>query len=272
MNGAQLVSTENGGALTATNGHTVGLEHTRPQLNQTLLKYDPPVRVAEAPPFAVTCMETKNGTKKQATLEKKTIATGKREVVDCEESLAELFPMMQWTEDSEEWVQCVSTAEANRMDVITLQEQLDLRCEQRHALPQGICPVREDLYEQCFDELVRQTTVDCAERGTLLAKMRDEIRMTIDAYQTMYDTSCQLGMRQALQLEKKHLLAKQLADLQEEASVRERQLAELKAKQDAIEKREIERRQADEQRHQQEVAFLKKTNTQLTNELKRYMA
>ena len=29
----------------------------------------------------------------------------------------------------------------------------------------GICPVREDLYKQSFDELIRQVTLDGPERG-----------------------------------------------------------------------------------------------------------
>lgn len=47
----------------------------------------------------------------------------------------------------------------------------------------GICPVREELYAQCCDELIRQVTINCAERGLLLLRVRDEMRMTIAAYQ-----------------------------------------------------------------------------------------
>lgn len=51
----------------------------------------------------------------------------------------------------------------------------------------GICPVREELYAQCFDELIRQVTINCAERGLLLLRVRDEMRMTIAAYQVNTD-------------------------------------------------------------------------------------
>lgn len=47
----------------------------------------------------------------------------------------------------------------------------------------GICPVREELYAQCFDEIIREVTINCAERGLLLLRVRDELRMTIAAYQ-----------------------------------------------------------------------------------------
>ena len=43
--------------------------------------------------------------------------------------------------------------------------------------------MREELYAQCFDELIREVTINCAERGLLLLRVRDEMRMTIAAYQ-----------------------------------------------------------------------------------------
>ena len=51
------------------------------------------------------------------------------------------------------------------------------------------------------DELIRQVTINCAERGLLLLRVRDEIRMTIAAYQTLYESSVAFGMRKALQSE-----------------------------------------------------------------------
>ena len=80
-------------------------------------------------------------------------------------------------------MQYVSSTPATRLDVINLQEDLDRKLQQRQARETGICPVREELYSQCFDELIRQVTINCAERGLLLLRVRDEIRMTIAAYQ-----------------------------------------------------------------------------------------
>lgn len=60
-------------------------------------------------------------------------------------------------------------------------------------------------YESNFvillDELIRQVTINCAERGLLLLRVRDEIQMTIAAYQTLYESSVAFGMRKALQAE-----------------------------------------------------------------------
>ena len=99
------------------------------------------------------------------------------------------------------WIQSVSPTPATKADVLVLQENLDKRLQQRQARETGICPIREELYAQCFDELIRQITINCAERGLLLVRVRDEIRMTIQAYQTLYESSIAYGMRKALQAE-----------------------------------------------------------------------
>jgi dynein light intermediate chain len=44
-------------------------------------------------------------------------------------------------------------------------------------------------------------TINCAERGLLLLRVRDEIKMTIDAYQTLYESAIAWGMRKALESE-----------------------------------------------------------------------
>jgi dynein light intermediate chain len=126
-------------------------------------------------------------------------------------------------------VQYVSSTPATRLDVINLQEQLDQRLLQRQARETGICPVREELYAQCFDELIRQVTINCAERGLLLLRVRDEIRMTIAAYQTLYESSIAFGMRKALQAEQgKADMEMRIKQLEQEKKELERQVQELK--------------------------------------------
>ena len=60
------------------------------------------------------------------------------------------FFLREWTETNQLWVQYVSSTPATRLDVINLQEQLDMRLQQRQARETGICPVRRELYSQCF--------------------------------------------------------------------------------------------------------------------------
>uniref|UniRef100_A0A663MRM3 Axonemal dynein light intermediate polypeptide 1 n=1 Tax=Athene cunicularia TaxID=194338 RepID=A0A663MRM3_ATHCN len=171
---------------------------------------------------------------------------------------------LEWEEENQRWVQEVSSAPSTRQDVVHLQEQLDLRLLQRQARETGICPVRRELYGQCFDELIRQVTINCAERGLLLLRVRDEIQMTMAAYQTLYESSVAFGMRKALRAEEgKSDMEKRIAELEEEKRELERQVSEERAKCEATEKRENERQQIQEKKHAEEVQFLKRTNQQL---------
>ena len=93
--------------------------------------------------------------------------------------LNSILPPREYTEGGSLWVRYVSPTPATRVDVINLQDELDKRLQSRQARETGICPIREELYSQCFDELIRQITINCAERGFLLVRVRDEIKMTI---------------------------------------------------------------------------------------------
>ena len=53
----------------------------------------------------------------------------------------------------------MSATPATRLDVCALQEQLEMRLQQREARETGICPIRRELYSECFDELIRQVSI-----------------------------------------------------------------------------------------------------------------
>uniref|UniRef100_U3JDT8 Axonemal dynein light intermediate polypeptide 1 n=1 Tax=Ficedula albicollis TaxID=59894 RepID=U3JDT8_FICAL len=183
------------------------------------------------------------------------------------------FSGREWEEAHKLWVQEVSTAPSTRRDVVMLQEQLDRQLQQRQARETGLCPVRRELYTQCFDELIRQTTVSCAERGLLLLRVRDELQLTLSAYQALYESSVAFGVRKALQAEQgKAHLEKRIAELEGEKRELEKQVSEEKAKCEAIEKQETERREIEEKKHSEEVLFLKRTNQQLKAQLESLIA
>lgn len=192
---------------------------------------------------------------------------------EAEEILNSILPPREWSEGGQLWRQCVSSTPATRLDVGNLQAALDTRLQQRQARETGICPVRRELYSQCFDELIRQITIECGERGTLLLKVRDEIRMTIAAYQTLYESSVAFGMRKSLMSEQgKSDMEQELEALKDERRELEHAVMELKNKCDAVEKRESERRQLEEKKHQEELQALKKTNQQLKAQLEGIIA
>ena len=95
-----------------------------------------------------------------------------------EDYLNSILPPREYQDSGQLWVQYVSPTPATRIDVINLQDELDKKLQERQARETGICPIREELYSQAFDELIREVTINCAERGYLLLRVRDEMRMT----------------------------------------------------------------------------------------------
>jgi len=182
--------------------------------------------------------------------------------------LDSLLPPKQWTENDNIWVQKVSSTPATRQDVLNLEKELDKRLNERKAKLAGICPVRRELFHQCFDELIRQVTINCAERGELLLRVRDELICTMHAYETLYESSIAFGLRKALQSEEsKKKMHEETSSLSEENKALKKQVEELKKQSEDEEKRVTEQRQADERRHNDEVQFLKRTNQQLKSQI-----
>jgi len=50
----------------------------------------------------------------------------------------------------------------------------------------------------CLDEVIRQVTLNCTERGYMLIKIRDEINLTIYCYQELFESIIAHGIRKAL--------------------------------------------------------------------------
>ena len=113
-----------------------------------------------------------------------------------------------------------------------------------------------------------QVTINCAERGLLLLRVRDEMRMTTAAYQTLYESSVAFGMRKALLTEQgKGEMATRIDSLEALERDLARQVAEWRLKAEAIEKREGERREAEAKKHKDEVAYLESYARQLKGQL-----
>eukprot|EP00920_Eleutheroschizon_duboscqi_P024499 GHVT01060852.1.p1 GENE.GHVT01060852.1~~GHVT01060852.1.p1 ORF type:complete len:277 (+),score=40.99 GHVT01060852.1:1039-1869(+) len=123
----------------------------------------------------------------------------------AEDILNSILPPREWLEDGQLWVQRVSTTPATRADVLHLQEEIERNTVKRRAKETGICSVRAELYSQLFDEVIRQVTIVCAERGMLLLRVRNQLRQSVAAYQQLYESSIAFGMRKALQAEHRRL-------------------------------------------------------------------
>ena len=74
----------------------------------------------------------------------------KPQLTQTEDILNQILPPREWINEGQPWVQHVSSAPATRLDVIALQEALDSKLRDRQARETGICPIRQELYAQCF--------------------------------------------------------------------------------------------------------------------------
>jgi dynein light intermediate chain, axonemal len=163
----------------------------------------------------------------------------------------------------------VSHQPASRIDVARLREMLDQKLMERQARESGICPVREELFSQCFDEIIRQVTLNLPERGLLLLRVRDEIKMTIAAYQTLYQSSVTFAMRKQLQAEHgKADLEQKIATLEAKKKKQTNKVIELKQKIDAIQTRNQERREVEQKKRADEIKFLNYQSQHLQRFLK----
>jgi len=69
-----------------------------------------------------------------------------------------------------------------------------------------------NIHSAFLDELIRQCTVESPERGLLLLRVRDEMRIIVSAYQVLYESSLAYAVRKGLQaevhrLESQHLVS-----------------------------------------------------------------
>ena len=80
---------------------------------------------------------------------------GENSSPDIDTLLNIIIPPIEYKENLKNFIQYVSHAPSSREDVISLQKNLDKRLKERQAKDHGICPIREELHSQCFDEILR---------------------------------------------------------------------------------------------------------------------
>lgn len=114
------------------------------------------------------------------------------------------------------------------------------------------------------DELIRQVTVSCSERGFLLARVRDELNLTLLSYQTLYESSLAFGVRKALQAEIGRVeMQEEIEQLKHVEQQLECQKMELKVELERNAKRAQEDMEALKRQHAEEVESLQQSNKQL---------
>ena len=180
------------------------------------------------------------------------------------ETLNSMFLPREWEENGKKFIQYVSPEPATREKARDLFKALDEKIKERQAREKGICPVREELYSQCFDEIIRQVTIECPEGGLLLLRVRDEIKMTIASYQTLYESAILFGIRKQLQAEAgKEELKKKKQELEARKKKLTDKKLQLENKLKAFDKQIAERNEIENAKREEEITFLKQQNDNL---------
>ena len=169
-------------------------------LNNSLVKYNTPFLVSSTATNRKTLKDLEENEENASIYLRNIINKGDGEDTDgfefsVKDALNNILPPKKITDNDQIWVQYVTCTPCSKADVIILQEELDRRLQTEQARETGICPIREKLYVECFDELIRQVTINCLERGILLMRIKKELIMTVETYQSLYESALAYGIR-----------------------------------------------------------------------------
>ena len=178
-----------------------------------------------------------------------------------EDYLNSILPPREYTEMGQLYVSYVSPQPASKVDVLNLVDELERRWHQKNVRETGICPWREELFSQCFDELIRQITIECAERGFLLVRTRDEIKMTIQAYTALYESSIAYGMRKALIAEQRKIqMQTEIKNLEDTIERLQKECKSLEQTALDMIVRDEEERLAEQKEHRDKINYMNELN------------
>jgi dynein light intermediate chain len=191
-------------------------------------------------------------------------------VTNTQDILNSILPPFDYSKNGQVYREYVLSTPATKADIIGLQKELDNKLQTRQARETGICPIREELYAQCFDELIRQITIICSHRGLLLVRVRDEMRMTIQAYQTLYESALAFGMRFALKGEQNRTAwNNQISQLTDDIEELEEDVQNLENAIISIEEEDAKNREAELAKHKMEVDKVIAENRSLKEKLEK---
>eukprot|EP00753_Platysulcus_tardus_P001991 PLAT1160.2.p2 GENE.PLAT1160.2~~PLAT1160.2.p2 ORF type:complete len:141 (+),score=58.07 PLAT1160.2:409-831(+) len=106
--------------------------------------------------------------------------------------------------------------------------------------------------------MIRQITLISPERGLLLLRVRDQLRMTIASYQTLYATSLAFGMRKTMQADElTSELVSQSSKLEAEVQERRALILQLQDDVERLEEDAAARGELDERRRAKELDVLR---------------
>lgn len=194
-----------------------------------------------------------------------------KNVRDSSQILCALFPpiMVPLPETEEAAVQFVSTAPADREEVVLLHDRLVQRLEKRFARPSGYCPIRREIYDDVLCELIRQLTLEEPARGVLLQRLKDEAHKSLKVHSDLAQRAEYFSSRKLLSCsEGIKEMEDTISQLQSDIASLQVRLHTLDQKRRAVERKYDEERQERIKPQQDELAYWRRANQQLSLRLK----
>ncbi len=243
-------------------------------IHNSLIKYSTPILVSISGKKAVKSKKDPQLSSPSKTLSSPISDSKNKEENRTEDILNQIIPPKEHLlPNGQLWIQTVLSTPATKTEVISLKEELEKRLQQRQARETGICPIRESLYDECFDELIRQITIDCKERGLLLVRVRDEVRQQLKSYKTLYESSIAYGMRKMIDSEqKKSNMNNKIMIMEKECSEYEKMVEELEKKIRNTKKDENDKMAKENMDHQTEVNKVKDVNVGIKYDLEKLLS
>ncbi|KAF4038475.1 Axonemal dynein light chain [Phytophthora infestans] len=181
-----------------------------------------------------------------------------REIMDA------LLPPKTWQDSQGKWQRMVSMLPATRTETQRLHETFDHLLEKYQARVHTICAVREKYFLQIFEELIREVTCECPERGLMLLRVHNELRLRVEAYQTLYHNSIAYGRQKAVQAEAGVTeLEQEICRLKAEHELLVSKRKELELKLTTVEEQRSEEKKKRHLRHAHTVQFLRTQHQEL---------
>ena len=237
-------------------------------ISNSLVKYDTPFLVSSTATNKKTLKDLEENEENAALYLRNIINKGDGEDTDgfefsVKDALNKILPPKKITDNDQIWVQYVTCTPCAKEDVIILQDELDRRLQTEQVRETGICPIREKLYVECFDELIRQVTINCLERGILLMRIKKELIMTVETYQNLYESALAYGIRVLLIAEDdKKDLQKEIDEDQNEIDQLESEIQEIEYALKEHKERDVKEREERKKEHKLEMEErLKKIKT-----------
>jgi len=138
---------------------------------------------------------------------------------NIEEVLNTIINSRVTTEPDKIWLQTPVSFPATNIEVIKLKANLDRALAENGAKLFGICHLREDLYFQCFDEIIRQVIINYKRRGLLLFCVKEHFKSTIESYKALFLDNTAFGIKKEIRGDRfKYELRTDISNLEDECA------------------------------------------------------